>query len=230
MIARAHRVSRFYFRRFTLVELMTAMAVFSILLLLMTMSIRGIQNFWVAAARKIEVVDNGRRILELIEADIAGLKTSDVPGEKILVDGQGIGARDVAFLSTGSPVVGATAPLYEVGYSVDDHRFLRWTTADADGSPWDFLNQDPELWAADNSWGSAKSVLDGVVDFQLVFYKSIETPPFYAIYNTISDSDQTPAFASVSLTLIHPDTMNASAAEQNRFRQSFTTRLRPLQP
>ena len=215
-------------RYFTLVEILTAIAIFSILTVGLYEVQKGIQNIWLKTERSMKVRQNARIALNLIESDLKGLIAKDFGGEKILVDTHGVGERDFAIITNNLRNKSSNSTLSEVGYSVDSNRLLRWETRDNDGTKWNFLNTSPTVWANDSSWGSVNTVIEGVIDFDIQFYKRTNNPPYQAPYDSDTDSDTIPAFATVNLSLVHPETVDTK--NQNDTLQTYTEVLIQIHP
>ncbi len=212
-------------RTFTLLELLAAIAVFSILSILLFQTLHGVEKFWSTTERRLKVLENARIVFDVIEEDLRGIVARDLPGDEIYVDAAGVGVRDFAFVTNTRQSSSSNSTLYEVGYELSDKKLVRWETGDIDGAKWNFVNTDPLIWAADSSWGSYDTLIDGVKSFQFAFYKATATSPFYAAYDAVSDSPVVPSFAVVTMTLIHPVTVDLSVIEQNKTKQTFTNRF-----
>ena len=195
-------------RYFTLIEILTAVAILGILTVGLYEVQRGIQRIWLKTERSMKIRQNARIVLNLIESDLKGMVVKNFEEQTILMDAKGIGERDFAFITNNLKNKSSNSTLFEVGYGVNSNRLLRWETGDGDGLKWNFLNTLPEQWANDNSWGSVNTVIEGVIDFNIQFYKRTSIPPYHASFDFNTDSDKIPAFAKVSLSLVHPKTMN----------------------
>ena len=205
---------------FTLLEILAAMAILSILTIGLYEVQSGIQHIWQRTEKSMDVRQNVQIAFNLIESDLKGMVAKNFVDEKILVDANGIGEPDLAFVTNSLKNTSSDSTLFEVGYSVDSHRLLRWQTADSDGAKWDFLNTTPEVWAEQSSWGSVNTVINGVSDFEIRFYKITNDPPQQVLYDASSDSDVVPTFAVIKLSLIHPQA--TSEAHQNSDSEVYT--------
>ena len=207
-------------QHFTLLEILVAMAILGILTTGLYQVQQSIQHTWRRTERNMKVRQNARILLNIIEADLKGMVAKDFGEERIVVDANGIGARELAFITNNLRNQSSASTLFEVGYSVNSNQFLRWETGDSDGWKWDFLNSTPEIWAGDTSWGSVKTIVEGVMDFEIVLYKLTDTAPYQALYDANSDSDVLPAFATVKLSLFYPE--SDSISSQTETLQTFT--------
>jgi len=212
-------------RFFTLVEIMVAVGIFSILALALFLILNGILRSWSITTQSTQVLANARIALSFIATDLKGVTASSLEGERVYVDGAGVGARDVAFVCNSLYSSSSSSTLCEVGYGLEDDKLLRWETGDVDGSKWNFLNATPDVWAADSSWGTVNTVIDGVETFTVQFYRSAGSSPYYTAYNVATESHVTPDLAVVTLTLVAPSTVGLPANLRDKTRQTFTEQL-----
>ncbi len=220
-----HRPKRCtYQHSFTLVEVLAAIAIFSLFTVILIQVVNGIQNFWRQTTKNLEVFENARTLFNVIQEDIKGITTRNLENERILVDANGVGVRDVAFVTNSLRNAGPASTLTEVGYELSNNQLRRWTTTDIEPVKWNFLDADTSLWAADNSWEKVGTVASGVLEFQLNFYHTSDIPPYISAYDAFSDSDTRPALAVVSFTLIHPSNLNSTQAY--RLKRTFSTRIK----
>lgn len=208
-------------RKFTLLELLAAISVFTILIVLLFQTISGMQSFWTQTQRKLQVVENAQRALRIVTADLKGMTANALDNEKIFVDATGVGVRDIAFIANNGSDYSSNSTLYEIGYEVNSNTLYRWKSGDSDVGKWNFLNASPAIWAADGSWGTSNRIVDGVIDFKIDLFKDDQNPPYYVQYDAGTDSDSLPAFAEISLTLIHPRVVDKSDVIRNRTRKTF---------
>ncbi len=210
---------------FTLLEIVAAMAIFSILGIILYQILHGSERLLMRTQRNLEVMRNARTAFRIIERDLAGLKTSSAQNERILVDAAGVGSRTTAFVTGSAATPGAFSSVQEVGYELLATNLIRWSTTDEDGTKWNFLDNDPAIWAADTSWGTARTIVGGVRGFDIAFFWADPDPPYYAAYDAVTDSDVAPDFAMVTLTLVHPRTLDNAVEVQNMTRHTFNSRV-----
>jgi prepilin-type N-terminal cleavage/methylation domain-containing protein len=62
---------------FTLVEMLVAVGVFTLIMSLFLVTTQGVQRIWTQSERKVESMQNGRAVLELFSRELAGALVSD---------------------------------------------------------------------------------------------------------------------------------------------------------
>jgi type II secretory pathway component PulJ len=211
-------------RSFTLVELMAGVLGFSILALLLVQILISVQRTWTDVRWSLDVWDSGRAALAQVEHDLRGLVVSHMTGEQIGIDVEGIGARDVAFVVREVMPCGSMSTLFEVGYGLVGDELYRWQTGDADGEAWDFLNESPEVWAADSSWGASGLLVDGVEAFSVTFHMLAADGSLTA-YDPDVHGHARPEVASVSLRMLPPGWLGAPESRRKQQRLILSTQV-----
>ncbi|MDT8392154.1 MAG: prepilin-type N-terminal cleavage/methylation domain-containing protein [Lentisphaeria bacterium] len=210
-------------RSFTLIELLAALAVFSVIMLLLMRFTNAANTTWTKSAANMRVYANARAVMDLIEQDVNGMILSTDPGAEIqLHDHGGVDDNFLTFVSAVGYVSADPADnaygskLVEVTYQwVDDgtNRVLkRREIGDSDGTDWDFLGA-PAPPAVVTAWydtapaDSFETITAGVTNFEMAVHPSAASP----------------AYITVSLSLIDdriPDTIPDTVAKQTE--RTFT--------
>lgn len=164
-------------RRFTLVELLAAMAVLVVMMFLLFRFIAGAQRAWSVATSSQEVYEKSRIAFDLITRDLqsAVARADDVPGQHIRF--QQVAADQLRFVSNG--VVGATGSdstpsaslLAEVGYKLNNYAFARALEDGAAPAPgWNIYENRSGAESCVNQQGGFQTVIDGVLGLQFICY------------------------------------------------------------
>jgi type II secretory pathway component PulJ len=171
-------------QRFTLVELLAAMAVLVVMMFLLFRFIAGAQQAWSVATSSQEVYEKARIALDLITRDLqcAVARANDVPGQHIRF--QQVSADQIRFVSNGA--IGAagsdSAPsaslLAEVGYQFDTYAFDRALENSAGAATGWNIYQDRSGVnpSCVNQQGGFYDVIDGVLGLQFLCYNDSLVP------------------------------------------------------
>ncbi len=162
---------------FSLVELLLAMAVLSVLMLLLFKFFANMQMAWTTSMNTTQVYEDARVVLDVITHDLQSAlsKPNDIPGQHIRFHQES--PNSLWFVTVGDPNQNAKSTLIEVGYRKANHCFERAVVDDAanledDSKPWNIYgNRD----AADNQNGYQK-VVSGVLAETFICYDQNMTP------------------------------------------------------
>jgi type II secretion system protein J len=210
-------------RRFTLVELLAAMAVLVVMMYLLFRFISGAQQAWSLSTSSQEIYEKSRIALDLITRDLqsAVARSNDVPGQHIRF--QQVAADQIRFVSDGA--VGASGSdsspsvslLAEVGYQLDNH-VLERALENAAGAGWNIYEDRSGAPSCVNQQGGFQEVIDGVLGLQFLCYNdsmSIVSPWLGATVETAL-----PFAVEVHLRIIDGKSFNRwkllSAQDQSR--------------
>lgn len=211
MICRStpHRPSRFARTPMTMVEIIAAMAILSVLLLLLAQFFHGTQIIWRTTNSRSRVYEEARLIFDVINRDLQSMVVDDQQGHQInytipAFTGHPSSEVDFAFISNSG--VGTKSadyvPMIEVGYKYDSTEYTltrRVTRMISDGGDWDFVNQTPSTWAGSGSWSGDDAVLgEGVHSITFDVFQSLDT------LATETDSTTLPLYVRVNLALFDP--------------------------
>lgn len=223
-------------RCFTLVELMVAMSILSLLMLLLFQFLISIQKNWALSEGTSRIYENASIVFDLLENDFRTMTVSGITNEKI---GYYVGnpnpdnpsqALIACIVSVNDPIEdGAKSHLVEVSYkhhtSASDpaHRYQlrRQVVSDVDaGANWDFYGEPPGWYDNDHASSTRpnyEEVINGVAEFQLLFYDSHG--------NQIAPNTDTcvmPSQVVVNLVLFDETLQNAPASVRFRTMRAFT--------
>lgn len=157
-------------RRFTLVELLAAMAVLVVMMFLLFRFIAGTQRAWSVANSSQEVYEKSRIALDLITRDLqsAVARANDVPGQHIRF--QQVGADALRFVSDG--VIGsegADSQLVEVGYRLSSN-ILRRAYENSNCADWHIYQDRSGAESCINNQNGFQEVIEGVLGLQFFCY------------------------------------------------------------
>lgn len=228
-------------RAFTLVELLAAMAIFTVMLGMVFAMLAGAQRAWSAVDRNTRIYENARILMDLITRDLQCAIASDAEGQEIpfrLFDHAydtnmelSTDPEVVAFVSAIDPGSSAAARVSELQYSHDTsgdyaYMFRRSITSD-NHSEWDFYNfkgPDPTDPSDDIDWldhQNFQRVVEGVESVQISCFDDNDEMTNY------SDSyAHLPTVVRVSFTLFDPSALDVPAGDRrdqliNQSRRSF---------
>lgn len=209
-------------RRFTLIELMVALVVFSLLMVLLLQFLLATERAWSLNQASQEIIENQRIALELIERDLNSAVTSSLPGQEIgfYIPDPDDDGFSCYFVSSSSMNESANYRLCEISYRVKDRRLQRQliTSREAD---WDFFADDTVVdppWV-ESSIDTYETLLDdGVTELQIHFYETgNDTQPMAA-----GTTFQLPSRAEVTLVLHDASLGMISEEKRLTSQQSFT--------
>lgn len=217
-------------RPFTLVELLTAMAILVILTGIMFQFIVGAQRAWTASSANARIYENARIAMELLSRDLRTAQVSDDSGREIpFCTGHAADNIHVATVSVSDPLLpAAESRLCEISYKhettgAEKYILKRQSICDQDAE-WNFYGQTDKSWVTDNtgSFGDHRDfhdLIDGVESFTMTFYANPNMAADTA-YNRL------PSVVAVSMTLFDPRLMtewdNLSNERQDQERRTFS--------
>lgn len=171
---------------FTLVELLAALAVFSIIMLLLMRFTNAANATWTKSAANMRVYQNARAVMDLIDQDLRGIVLSSTSGEEIqIVDHAGSGGKQLTFVSAVGEDDNAASELVEITYQVTGNKIERAEVSDQDGGAWNFLGA-PTGWASNGS-PAYEEVTIGVTDFSMTVLPSAAAPKYVQVSLTLID-------------------------------------------
>lgn len=135
-----HRKSKRKIRQFTLVELLVAMAVFSVIMLVLMQFFNSAQRLWTASANKTEMFENARIAINLMARDLqCAYYNFD---EKTIRLFKQPSTTQIAFISSqpATPNTGDVSRLCEIQYRLNGTDIEINRVGDSD-SNWDFTTQ-----------------------------------------------------------------------------------------
>lgn len=195
-------------RRFTLLELLVAMAIL-ILLLGMTMRILSAgQKAQTAVETSSRIYENARATLEIITRDLQSARASAINGEEIgfcmVATG---GGHIMAFGAMVSDHPTANTRLCEIVYQVDGTSLYRTCipaqdSGGADVSEWDLVGTTDEDWV-DDDLAMGEVLCQGVAQWQLSLFDALGND----ITPASGDTEcffELPASVTLNLTLYDP--------------------------
>lgn len=200
--------------RFTLVELLVAMAILGILMMLLFRFFGAASDSWTKSASNMRIYQNARAAMELIEQDLKSMVLSKEPGAEVNIHQYGPGAMQFTFVSAVGEDQDYASELIEVTYQLNGTILERREVGDdATGNSWDFLGA-PAGWQASMGGDVFQEVVGGVQEFSMVPYDSSGI----ALSATGNYSDV--AFVTVMLKLQDEKIQVANLAEQTE--RTFT--------
>jgi len=216
-------------RRFTLVELLAAMAVLVVMMFLLFRFIAGAQRAWSVATSNQEVYEKSRIAFDLITRDLqsAVARADDVPGEDILF--QQVAADQIRFVSNGA--VGASGSdanpspslLAEVGYRFNNFAFDRaLENSSGSATGWDIYEDRSGAESCVNQQGGFNGVIDGVLGLQFICYNDamLPAPQWIGTWNGCRIETGVPYAVDVRLRIMDGKSFNRwqllSGPEQSR--------------
>lgn len=221
--------------RFTLVELMLALTVVSLLMLMLFRFLASAQMAWTLSESTSRIYENSRVAFDLLEQDVQALVTSTESGFTIGVYTGNPNPADstdclyTCFIASTEPHDSATSRLCEISYkhhtdpsaSSTQYNLQRQITCDNDTNNWgDFLGQ-LSAWYLNNTIGGNyqqfEKVVGGVDSFNITYYDGSGNA-----FAASSDMSTMPARAVVDLTLFDETKKHADPEERFKTQRTFT--------
>lgn len=170
---------------FTLVELLAALAVFSIIMLLLMRFTNAANTTWTKSAANMRVYQNARAVMDLIGQDLRGIVLSSVDGEEIeIYDHAGTDDKQLTFVSAVGEDDNDASELVEITYQLDGTTLKRSEVGDNDGANWNFLGNPPGWESGGESF---EEITSGVTDFSMDVYPDTITPRYVMVSLTLID-------------------------------------------
>ncbi len=168
---------------FTLIEIMVAMLILSILLLLLMRILVTSQSIWLRNTTDAQVFENAWVALDVIERDVRSMVASSLPKREI---GFYLAENDITdeakslsacIVSAIEPPIKANSQLCEISYFFHKdpkapstrHRLMRQIITD-DNANWNFFGA-PADWYLNGA--SSELLVSGVDDFRILFYDAL---------------------------------------------------------
>lgn len=196
----------------TLIEIVVAMAILTVILGILTSLVWKIQELTRRSRATTDIYDQSKVLFDIIGRDLQCMVTGgdSSTGDTIMwtnavsqmpVNDPGVNEMRLAFVTSSGIGLSATdtQTMVEVGYCLNytDSTVTRYVTAPSDGTKWDFYNDSPVNWAASSSWGTAREavIAEGVRNFTISAYSLDGT-----LLNNRTDTVM-PAYFTVDLEL-----------------------------
>ncbi len=224
-------------RAFTLVEILVAMFILSIMMLMVMQILLYSQRTWSRAASRTQIYENARVAIDLVERDLRSSVTSALANRQI---GMYVGdpdpkdaakSLDFRVVASTDPPTTAYSRLAEISYrfhtdrgsstsSLQPFTLYRQVVTDHDTINWDFYNR-PTNWYLNNKSSSNlppyEKVIGGVASFHVSFYDENDDliPPD-------TDSADMPLRIEIYLAVFDERLVDAPEDERFRTQRAFT--------
>jgi len=221
-------------RKFTLVELIVAMALVSAIMLILFSFLASSQRTWSLSDSAVRIYRNSRTAFDIIERDLRCAVNSAVSSREIGLYVFGPTPADAndalhaCFVTSREPLEGAYSRLCEITYKhhidpsdpTTQYNFTRQLVSDNDSANWDFLGQPADWWLNNNlnpDLAEFEKVIGGVAEFSMTFYTQDNT-----VFSADSDTVVRPARVVVDLVLFDESLKNLPATQRFKTQRSFT--------
>lgn len=133
-------------KAFTLVEILVAMAILSVLVLLLASLLGGVNRAWISGEQQVQTFQDGRAIIELISRELAQAAISPnlqmVQNAKLTGISQRANADNLFWQANLNST--AAGSLTEIGYFLDsDFRLMRFVVPPTDASNYQIFSAPP---------------------------------------------------------------------------------------
>lgn len=155
--------------RFTLVELLMAMVILSVIMMLMFRFTTAASDAWTKSAANMRIYNNARAALDLIEQDLRAIVISGETGAEIRLHVYGPGSDQLTFVAATGEDSAYDTELVEVMYDLDGSVLKRAEVGDNSGG-WNFLGA-PAGWYTNDS-ASFNEVIGGVQSLKFTVYNA----------------------------------------------------------
>lgn len=221
-------------RKFTLVELIVAMALLSSIMLILFSFLASSQRTWSLSDSAVRIYQNSRTVFNIIERDLQCIVNSAVPNREIGLHVFGPTPADAndalhaCFVASTEPPAGAYSRLCEITYRhhidpsdpMTQYNLTRQLVSDNDSANWDFLGQPAGWWLNNNpnpDLAEFEKFAGGVAEFNMTFYTEDHT-----VFSADSDTVVRPARVVVDLVLFDESLKNLPVAQRFKTQRSFT--------
>ena len=221
-------------RKFTLVELIVAMALISSIMLILFSFLSSSQRTWSLSDSTARIYQNSRTAFNIIERDLQCIVNSAVSNREIGLYVFGPTPADAndalhaCFVASTEPLAGAYSRLCEITYKhhidssdpATQYNLTRQLVSDNDSVNWDFLGQPADWWLNNNlnpDLAEFEKVVGGVAEFSMTFYTEDNT-----VFSAGSDTVVRPARVVVDLVLFDELLKNLPAMQRFKTQRSFT--------
>lgn len=220
--------------RFTLIEILAAMAVLIVLMAMVFTFFASAQKAWSITDTNTRIYENARVAFDLISRDLQCAATSEEPAREIPFY-QAFGTDfdptnwnrrlGLYFVTVAEPASAAKTKLCEIGYQLytgndashsgDRFWFRRSRTCDSDGATWNFYGIPaaaggiiPGTGWTDISATGAQKVIPGVESIRFDLFPT-------ATWNASKTLNELPKAVRVTITLFDPKLMTVPDAVRN---------------
>ena len=184
--------SHFHKRMFTLVELIVAMGILSLLMLLLFHFVVAVQRAWSVSQQRTRVYEKSRAVFEVIERDFQTIVVSEEPGRLVNfyagapVPTRADESQHCCVVSSQDGHPDAKTRLNEISYKhhIDEdfptqsHSLWRQQVSDNDSANWNCINPTG-TWYKNNvaspELANYEVVARGVQKFEMIFYDKNNT-------------------------------------------------------
>lgn len=206
-------------RAFTLVELLAAMAIFTVMLGMVFAMLAGAQRAWSAVDRNTRIYENARILMDLITRDLQCAIASDTDGQEIpfTADPGTITDQDLlAFVAAVDPPSEADSRLCEILYAWENYVFKRSCIGDNTESAWNFYTiTSGGAWATSDP--NRRQVINGVEDISFACFgefDSADDSDGDGMLDSGATANVVPNVVRVSFTLFDPSALDVPAGER----------------
>lgn len=218
-------------RCFSLTELLIAMAILSIMMLLLFQYLVATQQAFSLSDSTSRIYENSRVAFEVIERDLTTMVTSHYPGEAI---GYYVGnpdpldatnCLDACLVCSREPLDDASNRLAEISYQhhndprEPDTRWIlgRQMVSSNDSVNWDFFNLPGNWYRNGTEQNRFQKVIGGVSAFGLIFYDSADN-----MITLGSDTTTSPSRVVINLSLFDERLANSPEVVRAKTERSFS--------
>ncbi len=219
---------------FTLIELLAAMGIFTIIMLIVFQMLASSQKVWSLSETNTRIYENARIALDVITRDLQCAIASNRHGGEIPfwtgIHNASTGEDLLAFVSAVDPSTSADSKLCEIIFHNDTtNNELKRSVVDDGSANWDFYGQttDTNLFTVSSG---RQTVIRGVDNLFFICYEADGDVIGDTDADDIPDTNTTvttlPAAVYVSITLFDPKLSdvwgNLPDAKKNQSRRTFT--------
>lgn len=224
-------------RRFSLLELLIAMTILSLMLLLLVGFLMSAQNLWRLTASGNALFETSRLTFEVLERDLRSAVVSNEPGRGIGFyvgtpnPASLAGSRVCCLVSSSDPHAEASASLCEIGYGfhtdstvlnaeLAPFTLCRQVVCDNDATNWNFLNRPANWWNNDqlsDDRAAFEKLAGGVAEFTMTFYDRNGLPIAPG-----TDCLEVPFRIEIYLLLFDEALVSAPLVERFKTQRAFT--------
>ena len=228
-------------QHFTLVEILVALAILSILMLMVLTILIRAQQLYRHTSSQTAIYENQRVAMDVLERDLRSAITSSVPGREIGLyisrpdPASEDSAHHITVVSSTTTPANATSQLAEISYAFHTDRgatgdlrpftLYRQVTSNLDDDNWNFTGR-PTNWFINNApnpnLGRYEEVVRGVSSFAIRCYDETNT----ALPADL-DTSAMPYRIEIMITLFDEALTNAKEEERFRTQRTYAKILRP---
>jgi prepilin-type N-terminal cleavage/methylation domain-containing protein len=218
---------------FTLVELIVAMGILSLLMLLLVQFVILTQRVWLLSQQRTRVYENSRAVFEIVERDFQTISVSNEPGRLVkLYIGTPIAAnaaksRHCCIVSIQDPHPDALTRLVEISYKhhIDGdepsemYTLRRQVVSENDPANWNCVNPSGTWYLNENTSPNRANfevVARGVESFSMAFYDAGSNLMTAGVHGLA------PVRIVVNVTLFDESLIDLPQSERFKTQRSFT--------